>query len=204
MKRRQRITFSSFGTRKLTDLEGAIIYTFFPECKDMTIKEIRERTDYSYERVNSALKSLTEKKIVKEESKGKTLIYSLNLGDLFAEWGFDSYMLEREIEFMKKYRIIYEGIKEIMHNPLIWMIILFGSYSKGTESKQSDVDILCVSNKKGETENFIRSLKHKYGINFTPVVLSELEFPNMKKDNPTTMTITTTRYSINWNPNQSC
>ena len=66
------------------------------------------------------------------------------------------------------------------------VIVLFGSYSKGTETKRSDIDliIICIPGKEKEVESFIKSLKHKYGINFSPVVLPLHEFPNIKKDNP--------------------
>ena len=184
MERKQKIGFGSFGQMKFSLLDGTIISSFFPEGKDMTIKEIMERTDYSYERVNSSLKSLAEKKIIKEKNVGKTLVFALDVQNLYAEIGFDHYMLEREIEFIKKNRAVYQAMKELMNNPHIWGIILFGSYSKCTEKKQSDVDVICISDRKKETEDFIYSLKHKYGINFSPVVLPLYEFPNIKKDNP--------------------
>jgi len=187
VKRKQREGIrSSFGTMELSHLEWTIICSFFPEGKNITIKEIQiqERVDYSYERVNTALKSLTKKKIVKEEQKGKTLVYSLDFDNLYAKTGFSHYMMEREIEFIKKHKIVYNAIKEIRDNPYIWGIVLFGSYSKGTETKQSDVDLICISNKKEETEHFVKSLRYKYNINFVPVVLPLHEFPNIKKDNP--------------------
>jgi len=176
--------FRSFGTMELSYLEGTIISSFFPEGKDRTIKELMKRVDYSYERVNSALKSLARKNIIKEKNVGKTLVYSIDLHNLYVEIGFSYYTLKREIEFIRKHRMIYSAIKEIMDNPFIWGAILFGSYSKGTETKQSDVDIICISNKKKEIESFIYSLKHKYGFNFSPVILPLYEFPNIKKDNP--------------------
>lgn len=184
MIRKQRTGFASFGKMELTMLEGFIISSFFPEGEGMTIKEIIERVDYSYERVNSSLKSLTKKKIVVEEKKGKTLIYSLDLRHLYSEIGFDHYMLEREIEFIKRYPVQYRAIKEIIENDSILMVILFGSYSKGTENKQSDIDLICIpiSDKK-YAEKFVLSLKHKYGINISPVIIPLIEFPNIKKDN---------------------
>ncbi len=184
IKRKQRQGFGSFGEIKLSLLDGTIISSFFPEGKDMTIKEIRERTDYSYERVNSSLKSLTKQNIVKEEKKGKTLIYSLDLQHLYSDIGFDHYMLEREIEFIKKHKIVYNAIQKIVNNPFIWMVILFGSYSKGIESKRSDVDIICISNKKEKTERLVKSLRYEYNLEFTPVVLPLYEFPKIKTDNP--------------------
>ena len=186
MIRKQRIGFGSFGNRELSFLEGTIISAFFPEAGKMTLKELKERVGYSYERVNSALKSLKEKKIVKEEKIGKTLVYSLNLDDLYSEIGFDHYLLERELDFIKKYPIQYKAIKEIVENQSILMVLLFGSYSKGTENKQSDIDLLClpVGNNKKETESFIFSLKHRYNFKISPVVVLYSEFPKIKKDNP--------------------
>ena len=184
LKRKQRHGFGSFGKMELSFLEGTVISSFFPEGKDMTIKEIGERTDYSYERVNSALKSLAEKKIVREERKGKTLVYYLNMQQLYSEIGFDHYVLEREVDFITKHGVLYNAIKKIIDNPSIWMVVLFGSYSKGTESKQSDIDLICVSDKKKETEHFVKSLRYKYNLNFATVVLSQHEFPHIRRDNP--------------------
>lgn len=186
VKRKQRHGMGSFGEMKLSTFDGSVIASFFPEGNEMTLSEIMERTDYSYERVNSSLKYLTEKKMAYEKKIGKTLVYSVDLHNLYVNFGFGSYSLEREIDFIKKHQIIYKAIQEIENNPLVWNVILFGSYSKGTETKQSDVDIIitCIPSKEKETEYFIKSLKHKYGVNFAPIVLPMHEFPNIKKDNP--------------------
>ncbi len=176
-----------FGGLEISHLEGTIIASFFPEPKEMTIKEIQKRTDYSYERVNTALKSLVEKGIVQEKKIGKTLVYSLDLKNIYSDSiGFNAYMLQKEVEFIKKHRNVYKAIKEIKENPYILGVILFGSYSKGTENKESDVDLIvtCIPSKKKEVNNFIRSLEHKYGINFSPVVLPVHEFSDIKRDNP--------------------
>lgn len=183
----KRTQHTGFLNLAISPLEGIIIASFFPEAEEMTIKEIQERVDYSYERVNSALKSLTKKKIVHEKQKGKTLIYSLNTGDnnLEGEIGFVQYNSQREYDFMIKHKIIYNAIKEIVANHLIREVVLFGSYSKGNETKQSDVDLIitCIPKKEKEIENFIFSLKRKYGIKFSPVILPLYEFPDIKKDN---------------------
>ena len=185
IKRKQRHGMGSFGEMKLSTFDGAVIASFFPEGNEMTLSEIMERTDYSYERVNSSLKYLTEKKIVYEKKIGKTLVYSVDLQSLYVEFGFSSYILEREIDFIKKHKIVYKAIQEIEINHLVRELILFGSYSKGTETKQSDVDIIitCIPGKRGEVEHFVKSLKHKYGINFAPIVIPMHEFPDIRKDN---------------------
>ena len=188
IKRKQEEGFSAiFGELEISHLEGTIIAAFFPEVDEMTIKEILERVDYSYERVNSALKSLTEKKIVIEKQKGKTLVYSLDAKISYSySIGFIRYMLQIKVKFIKKYKTIYKAIQELENHPLLWGVILFGSYSKGNETEQSDVDLIvtCIPGKEKEVENFVKSLKHKYGVNFSPVVLPMHEFSNIKKDNP--------------------
>lgn len=188
IKRKQEEGFRAiFGDLEISHLEGTIIAAFFPEAEEMTIKEIQERAGYSYERINSALKSLAEKKIVSEEQKGKTLLYSLDVNSLYSySLGFNRYMLQREVDFIKKHKIIFNAIKKILENPFTWNVILFGSYSKGTENKQSDVDLMvtCIPGKEKEVENFVKSLKYETNIEFSLVVLPMQEFPNIKKDNP--------------------
>ena len=188
IKRKQEEGFRAiFGELEISHLEGTIISAFFPEAEEMTIKEILERLDYSYERINSGLKSLTKKKIVLEKQKGKTLVYSLDTNTPYAySLGFNRYMLQREVDFIRKHRTIYKAIQEVENQPFSWSVILFGSYSNGTETKRSDIDliIICIPGKEKEVESFIKSLKHKYGVNFSPIVLPLHEFPNIKKDNP--------------------
>lgn len=93
-------------------------------------------------------------------------------------------MLQKEIEFIKKNKNVYNAIKEIEENPFIWGLILFGSYSKGLETKQSDIDLICIASKEEEVKQFLDSLKHKYNIKFATIILPLHEFPNIKKDNP--------------------
>jgi len=188
IKRKQEEGFqASFGDIEISHLEGTIIAAFFPEATEMTIKEIRERINYSYERVNSALKLLTEKKIVLEQQKGKTLLYSLDLNSIYSySLGFNRYMLQREISFIKKHKTIFNALKKISKNPFVWAVILFGSYSKGTETKQSDIDLLVLSipGQEKEIERFVKSLKYEMNLEFSLVVLPLQEFSYIKKDNP--------------------
>ncbi len=185
IKRKQHYGISSiFEDEKTSILEGVIIASFFPEGKEMTIKEIQERVDYSYERINFGLKSLTKKKIVFEKNIGKTIVYSINLYNLYSQTGFDSYTLERKIEFIKRYKIIYNALKKIIESPSVFGVILFGSYSKGNETKKSDIDIICISNNKKEVEKTIQNIKYKTNINLSTIILPLHEFPNVKKDNP--------------------
>ncbi len=184
IKRKQRHGFGSIvGEERLTILEGTIIASFFPEAEETTIKEIQDRTDYSYERINSALKSLAKKDIATEKQIGKTLVYSLDLHNLYSKIGFSNYMLEREIEFIKKHKLIFKSIEEISKD-IFGIIILFGSYSKGNEKNSSDIDLMVVSENKQLAEEKINEIKIKRGYEISLAFIKTLEFPKIKKENP--------------------
>jgi len=187
MEKIKRKQYAGFSNLEISSLEGIIIASFFPEMQEMTIKEIQKRVDYSYERINSAMKSLAKKKIVKEKQKGKTLIYTLDKNSIYAgNIGFRAYNFQRKTDFIKKHKILYNAIKEITTNQFTREIILFGSYSKNNETKQSDVDLIVtgIPGKEKEIEKFIFSLKSKYGMEFSPVIIPLHEFSEIRKDNP--------------------
>jgi len=188
IERKQRQGFGMFGKDDMTLLEGTLISAFFPEGNDLTIKDLMKRTDYSYERVNTSLKSLVEKKIVNEKKMGKTLVYSINFNNFYSEVSYKPYMLEREIDFIKRHKIKYDAIKAIIESNKFVIVILFGSYSKGTEREESDLDLICVpigysKKDKEEAERFIGSLRYNYNFKISPVVIPLHDFPNIKRDN---------------------
>ncbi len=185
IKRKQKTGFTVITKDlEISHLEGIIISSFFPEAEEMTIKEIQERTEYSYERANSALKSLVKKNILIEKNIGKTLVYSLKLNEpIVRDFGFRGYMLEKKINFIRSKKV-YNAIKEIEFNPFIQGLIIFGSYAKKTETDKSDIDIICITSNKKKIENFLGYLKHKYNIKLSPIILSKTDFPDIKKDNP--------------------
>ena len=82
------------------------ILKFFYTSSDKVL--FRWEIGYSYERINSSLKYLTKNKLVIEEQKGKTLVYSLNLKNLYVKIGFKGYMLERKrlLKKMKLYMVL--------------------------------------------------------------------------------------------------
>jgi len=183
IKREQRHGFGSLGKVEPSILEGTIIASFFPETEEMTLKEIRERVDYSYERLNTALKSLAEKKIVSEKLVGKTLVYTLDLHNLYAQIGFGHYMLEREIDLIKKHKLIFKSLDEISKGT-IGIVILFGSYSKGNETKNSDIDLMVVSDYPEQIKERVNMIKSTRGFNIALANVKTTEFPKIKKENP--------------------
>jgi len=172
-----------FEDDKISQDQEIILRSFFPDGKKKMISEIVKRSDYSYERVNSALKELEKKKIVKSEMAGKTLIYTLDFRNLYSRFAFSHYMLEEIIDFANKHFAIYKAVEEIKEKAFANIILIFGSYSKGLERKDSDIDIMVVSDNKKKTEEIVLQIKRKYGLNLQLVFVEKWDFKNIKKEN---------------------
>ena len=61
----------------MNEAELRVLAGFFPATKNITIKELEQKSDYSYERVYSSLKKLKEYGAVMRKKVGKILTFSL-------------------------------------------------------------------------------------------------------------------------------
>jgi len=166
----------------LKETEIKILNTFFPEGKEITLKRIIEKSKLSYEPVYRNVRELASKGIISEKKFGKTLVYSLNFKKEEAKLAFFFYSKERLDGFSKNNKILFNALMEIDDERMDFLAV-FGSYAKGNQTKESDVDVLCVSSNKKEDENEISSLKYKTNLDFSPVVMPKREFKKIKKEN---------------------
>ena len=173
----------SYWDNYLSEAESIILRCFFPEGEEMTIKQFQEKSRYSYERVYSSLKELIKKNTVSEKRIGKTLVYSLDFNNPYSKLAFNHYSTERLIEFSKRHLIINKAISELEEEPIEIMFI-FGSYSKGIETKSSDIDLMIVSDNKSEIEKAVHGLKYQYGLDIALVFVKRSEFHKIKIENP--------------------
>ena len=172
-----------YGSNNLSEVEEVVLRCFFPEGEEMTINKIREKCGYSYERVHTALKNLEKKKIVYLKKIGKTLVYKSDFSSLYLKRAFYHYITEGLIEFAKKHQIIFNAIKTASQE-IFGITILFGSYSKGNETKNSDIDLMIISDSEKQAHGQINDIKLKYGFDLAPAFIKKTEFPKIKKENP--------------------
>ncbi len=59
----------------MNEAELRVLAGFFPATKNITIKELEQKSDYSYERVYSSLKKLKEYGAVMRKKVGKILTF---------------------------------------------------------------------------------------------------------------------------------
>lgn len=159
----------------MNETELRVLAGFFPATKNITIKELEQRSDYSYERVYSSLKNLKRYVAVRSKKVGKTLTFSLVTESDLALLGFFYHSIKRRSEFAKSNRTVWKLLKEFSANGGIRCAVLFGSYAKGDASDTSDVDVLCVADTDIEIEVIARSLTHKYGMRLNPVKVRSIK-----------------------------
>ena len=159
---------------------------FFPKLGNLTSKQIEDKSGYSHESTFRILKGLVDKKCLIEKKVGKTNVYEFVKDRDLIYQVFINYKLKKRDEFKQKNLLIYRRVNEFVQElkpEALSVFIIFGSFAKGTETKNSDLDILCVTNKKN-IKNIAKTFKTKYNLNIQPAAVKISDFKNIKKDNP--------------------
>jgi predicted nucleotidyltransferase len=170
----------------ITQNEIEILECFFPSLEDKTAKEIEVKSGFSHETTFRLLKGLAEKKSLREKKVGKTNVYEF-MRDEFTYQVFVHYITKRRLRFKEKHLLLYKRLYEFLRELQLedfGLAIIFGSFAKGTETKNSDIDLLCVTNKK-KVREIAQTFKTKYNLNIQVVTVKISDFRNMKTDNPT-------------------
>jgi len=164
--------------------ETKILVCFFPKLYSLTSKEIEDQSGFSHETTFRILKGLVDKKHLKKRKVGKTNVYELEKDRDLIYQIFVNYTTKKRLDFKEKHLLLYKRLYEFLNgvNPE-GPAVIFGSFAKGTQTKNSDVDIICVTNKKN-IQNIVQTFKTKYNLKIQPVVVKFSDFKNIKKDNP--------------------
>ena len=164
--------------------EIEILICFFPKLNSLTSKEIEDKSSFSHETTFRMLKGLVKKIYLQKKKVGKTNVYEIIKDRDLIYPVFVNYMTKRRLDFKQSnlllYKRMYEFINEV--NPE-GPAVIFGSFAKGTETKNSDIDLLCVANKKN-VQSIVKIFRTKYNLNIQPIIIKSSDFKNIKKDNP--------------------
>jgi len=164
--------------------EIEILKCFFPQLDPLASKDVEDKSGFSHETIFRLLKALVNKGCLTKRKVGKTNVYEIVKDRDILYQPFVSYMTEKRLGFKKKHLLMYKRLYAFLNeiNPE-GPAIIFGSFAKGTQTGNSDIDLLCVDNTKNIQE-VSRTFKTKYGINIQPAVVKTSDFKNIKKDNP--------------------
>ncbi len=130
--------------------------------RDYYIREVEKVLDISPRTAQLMLEDLENKGILESKKRGKIKSYTLRLNEhtnrylLFVEQ-------YKAIAFLEKSLIIKEMIEKI--TPYIQGVgVVFGSYAKGLENKESDLDVFIAGSYNKEE---VKKVSKNFGINIS-------------------------------------
>ncbi len=141
--------------------------------KEYYQRELSRATGVSIGYINKLMRKLLDLEIVSVEKRGKMCFYRYNLDN----------PISRELKRIFNILEIYELYRELRKYSK--KIILYGSCSEGTDTLESDIDILIISREKDEVKGIINLHRDKLDRKLSPLILSQEEFLNLKnRDKP--------------------
>lgn len=128
-------------------------------------REISRLTDVSVGFVNRILKNFEEFELVVKEKRGRTILYRYNLDNPLAR------EIKKTFNLLETDRLVKDLRKTSKK------VILFGSCADGTDTKDSDIDILIISDDRMKAREMIKSYS---GRKVSPIILNFGEFLKLK------------------------
>ena len=113
--------------------------------KEFTIKQVSEKLKINYRIAYQEIKNLEQKKLIEIKKIGNSNACSFNY--VFNELSMQAEAIRKEdLLKNKNLKVIYKRIMELKH-PL-YILLVFGSYSGKTQTKNSDIDLCLISDSK--------------------------------------------------------
>ena len=115
--------------------------------KSLHLREISRQTKVDVKAIQLQLKKLEAINILSSTMRGKNKEYTLNQGNISAKYYLNMAEVFTTVIYLQKNFLIKKIISEIDHK-IDDPIILFGSFAKGNYTKESDIDLFVISDKK--------------------------------------------------------
>lgn len=166
----------------LTSLEIRIIKFFIDNIMEQFgIREIARKTKTDYKLVHTTVQKLVKKGILLKKRQANLDLCSLNLkGNLTTIYYVE---MLRAKEFKNNHpelKIFFNDISD-KTKEMFYCLVIFGSFAKGTETKNSDIDILIITPKRDRGEEIGRII-HTQNILINKqanyIILEDKEFTN--------------------------
>lgn len=170
---------------KISQIALEIIELLLNERKECYLREIAKKTNNSTSSISRQLKLLNNNKIITERKSGKELMYSLNFKNNTTLKLCELIETQRLGEFYKKnvgMKIILDDFLEKVKDEGVVNITVFGSVAKGKYTKESDIDILIITNKRRDLVKEIKRIHAEYGRNVSIVNLTKKELKEKKSE----------------------
>lgn len=168
---------------KISKITLEIIHLLLRERKECYLREIAKKTNYSTSSISRQLNMLKNSGILIERKSGKELMYSLNFKNnitLKLCELVEAQRLEKFYGIHREMKIILKDFLEKIKDENLVNVTVFGSIAKEKYTKESDVDILVITNRKRDFAKEIRKIYTEYGKNLSVINMTKKEFKKKK------------------------
>ncbi|MDP2924758.1 MAG: nucleotidyltransferase domain-containing protein [Nanoarchaeota archaeon] len=146
----------------------------------LSILDLKKRLkNNSYQRIYEAVKELEKNNILNSEKIGNSNLITFNLS---RESILELSYIEEKDSFSKK----IPNIEKILdfHEFFDDIILITGSYSTGTQTNKSDMDLVIISKEEViKKQKLIENITMLFIPKVHPIVISYMDFSNMLTDN---------------------
>ena len=132
-------------------------------------REIVRRTEVSVGAVNQILRKLHEAGLVEKDRRGRINLYKANLKSPVA----------RQFKVLFNVLTLNDLIGKIKQ--VSERIVLFGSCAKGTDVKDSDIDLFVLTSDAETVQHEIRVYEQKTDRRLSPIIIDSNKLAKMKK-----------------------
>jgi predicted nucleotidyltransferase len=157
--------------------------------RKFTINEIARILKSHYSFLHRTINKLTDEDVIIKEAAGSAYLCSINLSNEKTFALIQLSEIEKKNEFYNSNKEIKVMLEDFvcsakLLNPI--SIVLFGSYAKGTATKESDIDILLISKTKIDKKidnivnKIIKEMYAKYGKEINVILMSIKDFKKQK------------------------
>ena len=152
--------------------------------KAFTINEIAKLLDGTYSYVNRVVLQLVKDNVIVKKTVGHAFQCSLNkLPEKTKALVLLSEVSRKEEYYQKhgKFKLLFDDfLKELSKDVLF--LVLFGSYAKGTFTKESDIDVLIITKTRENITSALRKINALYGKEISPLLLTKKELQQRKEE----------------------
>lgn len=152
--------------------------------KKFTINELSKAIKEYYSFVHRTVSKLVKDGVISKAKAGKAYLCTLNLENEKTLALIQLSEIEKRNEFYeqnKELKLVLEDfVKSVETQSNILSIVLFGSYSKGNATKESDIDVLILSKNNINIEKTTKEIYAKYGKEINPILMTTSDFKKQK------------------------
>ena len=148
--------------------------------KRFTMNQIAKQLNESYSFVNRTLTKMIRDGLILKEKVGHSFLCGLNMKNDRSKALIIMNEVDKKQKFLNKNKELKLITGDILSKIEADSIAIFGSYAKNTQTKDSDIDIFILTEKRLDITGIVRNIHAKYGREISPIVMTKKQLGKQK------------------------